>query len=646
MMFILRVKNHRFLLQLITLTILSVPASSQSKKEMKEIFKQAETHYLYEEYDLANQLYILLENPENLNILYKIGTCYLNIPDEKEKAIPYLEAAVKNTSYEANVKSFKEKRAPLDTYFYLAKAYMINNELDKSLNTFRTFKNLTRKAEKKGGMENLEFVDQQIQACNNAIRYLRNPSMITNILLGADFSQGSMNERPVISFDGTTLVYTEERGMVNVILFSKKIRDQWQPPVEITDQLGAGEDCSSCSLNRDGTELYLYKNDNFDGNIYSSRYSYGKWSRIEKLNKNINTRFYESHASVTSDGKRLYFTSNREGGQGGLDIYMSETDASGDWGMPVNLGANVNTPYNEDNPFVTVNDSLLYFCSEGHSSMGGFDNFKSRKTSYGWGTPQNMGIPVNSTDDDKFFQPINNGMNAIYSMKTDYKKREIFYLGLGGMNVNKIYKIEGNLWLNDAALAPNKNYYILILNRVSGETLYRTSPEKPSGSYAIDVGPGDFRIIYSGDEYFPRSIDTAIRSNNPAKVISLDVTLVRDSSLIASEYNRINLAGIPGVAAVDSSILIRNLNVLNVTDGPEDEQDVLYYTVQVMALYNPVDASYFRYITDMKVMYNERDRFYRYTSGQFKTREEARALRLELIRKGYPDEIFIKKVLR
>ncbi|MBI5008072.1 MAG: hypothetical protein HZB98_00105, partial [Bacteroidia bacterium] len=80
---------------------------------MKDIFAQAESYFLYEEYELANQLYLLLETPENLNIKYKIGTCYLNIPGEKEKAIPYLEEAVKNAAYDSKTTTLKEQRAPL-----------------------------------------------------------------------------------------------------------------------------------------------------------------------------------------------------------------------------------------------------------------------------------------------------------------------------------------------------------------------------------------------------------------------------------------------------------------------------------------------------------------------------------------------------
>ncbi len=623
-------------LQLLTLIIFPVAASAQSTKELKEIFAQAESYYLYEEYDLANQLYIIMENPENLSLSYKIGTCYLNIPDEKEKAIPYLEAAVKNAVYDAKAGSFKERRAPLDAYFYLGKAYMVNNQLEKGLSTLQTFANLARDLEGKGKMENLEFVDQQMLACKNAIMFEENPVPLTKKTLGPGFSEGSMNENPAVSFDGNTIAYTERRGLVNVILFSKKVRGKWQNPVEITDQLNAGEDCSTCSLNENGTELFLYKTDMFDGNIYSSRYVDDKWTPIVKLNKNINTKFYESHAAVSADGKRLFFTSNRDGGEGGLDIYVSEKDAEGEWGVPVNLGKAVNTPYNEDNPFIIASDSALYFCSEGHNSMGGYDNFKSTKLGNEWKKPESLGYPVNTTDDDKFFQPSNNGMTAYYSMKTDYKKRDIFYLGLGGVDVNQIYEIAGNFRLNDTAFAAKKNYNIHIIGKTSGDTLYRSSPDKASGLYSISVAPGSFRIAYSGDSYITQTIDTTIIQDNPDLLINLDVTLEPVA------YEKINLAAIPVVLEIDSSILIRNMLVSNVDDVIDS--DVLYYTVQVMALYNPVDVSYFKRIDDMKVMYSEVDRFYRYTTGRFATREEAAAHIKELKRKGYPDDIFIKKV--
>ena len=644
-----RAKITVFLMQLIILAVIPFAVSAQSPGEMRQIFAKAESYYLYEEYELANQLYLLLDTAGNLNIKYKVGNCYLNIPGEKQKAIPYLEDAVKGASYEAKPTSYKEKRAPLDAYFSLAKAYMIDNQLDKALETFQTFRKLARETASKGGMKNLDYIDQQIQACKNAIQYKQNPTIFSKKSMGSDFNQGSINENPAVSFDGNTMVYTERRGMVNAIFYSKKERGKWQAPIEITAALNAGEDCSSSSLNNDGTELFLYKTGNYDGEIYSSKFVNGAWTPIKKLNHNINTKFYESHASISADGKKLYFTSNRDGGQGNLDIYVSEKDATGDWGPAVNLGAAINTPFNEDTPFITANDSVLYFSSEGHSSMGGFDNFKSQRIGNVWKTPVNLGYPINTTDDDKFFQPVNNGQNAYYSMTTDYKKKEIFYLGMGKTDVNQLFEIRGKFSLQDTTITFDENYSIHLLNRTTGDTLDVGFPNKFTGLYSFIVAPGKFKLFYKGLGYFTQEVDTAITQDNPSTTLNIDISLVRDTTVKRTikapvVYEKIDLSQIPTVASVDTSLLVRNLNVSDVGDVNVKDSDVLYYTVQVMALHNPVDVTYFKYISDMKVLYNDSDKFYRYTTGKFNTREEAYAHRQELIGKGYPEEIFIKKV--
>jgi hypothetical protein len=643
-----RLKIKIFLSQLIIMVVFPFALSAQSPGEMKQIFAKAESYYLYEEYELANQLYLLIDTTNNFNIQYKIGNCYLNIPGEKEKSIPYLKNAVKNTSYNSKTLSFKEKKAPLDAYFSLAKAYLINNELDKALNTLQTFDKLARETTSKGGMKNLDYIEQLIQACKNTIQFKDNPVPFSKKSMGSDFNQGSINDNPAISFDGNTIVYTEHRGMVNAIFWSKKERGKWQTPIEITKALNAGEDCSSSSLNYDGTQLFLYKTDNYDGAIYSSDYINGAWTQIKKLNKNINTKFYESHAAITSDGKKLYFTSNRDGGQGNLDIYVSEKDANNDWGPAVNLGSTINTPFNEDTPFITQNDSLLYFCSEGHNSMGGFDNYKSQRLENGWKTPVNLGVPLNTTDDDKFLQPVNNGQNAYYSMTTDYKKKEIFYLGMGGKDVNQFFEIKGRFSLRDTTVTFDENYSVHLINKTSGDTLDVGFPNKFTGLYSFTVTPGKFRLFYRGFGYVTQTIDTAIKQDNPSMALNIDVSLDRDLSVKRSNkpvvYEKINLSLIPTIAKVDTSLLIRNFKVSDVGDLNVKDSDVLYYTVQVMALHNPVDISFFKYISDLKVLYNDSDKFYRYITGKFPTREDANLLRLELIRKGYPEEIFIKKV--
>ncbi len=535
----------------ITGLLVLVPLSAQKKSELREIWLEAESHYLYGEFELANPLYLILNDlrPGNANIKYKIGNCYLNIFDEKPMAIPFLEDAVRNTSYSSKTGKLKEKRAPLDAYFSLANAYRITNRLDSALNTYRFFKQLISES---SAMQNQEFVNQQLQACNIAATQMGAPVNVLIQPLKEYINQGSVNDRPVVSFDGNTMAYTERRGLESVVFVTQREGDAWGTPTDITLEASMGTDCHTTSLNSDGTELYLFKNDNYDGNLYVTRFVQGRWAPIEKLNKNINTRFYESHAAISSDGRKLYFTSNREGGLGELDLWVSEKDVTDDWGIPVNLGNIVNTPYNEETPFISGDDNTLTFSSEGHGSMGGYDIFLSRHSAGIWGSPVNIGFPVSTTDDNIGFQPFNNGAYAFYSIMTGYKKKEIALV------------------------------------------TFNPPSDEPRDTVTISFDPAD----------------------------------------------------LPYLLQVDTSLLITNLTLRDVSDTDEEiDPDVLYYTVQVMALYNPVDPAYFEY-AEISVFYNIEDRFYRYTTGQFNAKRSAYEELNRLLRLGYPNDIFVKKVYR
>ncbi len=608
---------------------------------VREAFDDAEFFYLQEDFKEALSSYLKVYKrgyQKNANINFRIGVCYLNTTAEKEKAIPYLELASKKTNKTYTEGSLEEVNAPIDVCLYLGNAYRINGQLDNAIKAYESY---IQRVEDKTSNE-IDFAKQQIKSCNRAKELINKPIKVKITNIGKPINTSKANYSPFISSDGKTLAYMSSQAFYEAVMIARENNGKWTTD-NINPEIQSDGYHEVESLSPDGNTLFLTVHDNFESDIYISKYNGKTWSKAKKIDKTINSKEWESHVSISGDGKQLYIASNRKGSLGGVDIFVSDLDYSGEWGEPRNIGKEINTPLNEDNPFITTNDSALYFCSEGHNSMGGYDNFKSRRINSEWKKAENLGFPINTTDDDKFFQPANNGMNAFYSMKTDYKKRDIFYLGLGGLDVNQIYEINGNFRLNDASLDAEKTYSINILNKTSGDTLYKGSPDKTTGLYIISVAPGSFRLAYSAEGYFTRSIDTTIVQDNPELMITLDVTLERDSSLIEPVvYEKINLSAIPIVAAIDSSILIKNMNVSNVDDVIQS--DVLYFTVQVMALRNPVDVSYFKHISNMKVMYNEVDKFYRYTTGRFTTREEAEALRKELIRKGYPAEIFIKKV--
>ena len=213
--------------------MINVSLSGQSAEELRIIFTEAESHYLYGEYELANPLYLILNEymPGNANIRFKIGDCYLNIPDERSKAIPFLEAAAREADASARSENFRETKAPLEAWFSLATAYRINNELDKALNTYQTYLKLVTEADVR---VNTDFINQQIAACRNAIRQMEEPIGVQKTNLGPVINQGSVNFNPAVSYDGNTMVFTESRGLENAIFYTIKDRGVWQVPIEIT----------------------------------------------------------------------------------------------------------------------------------------------------------------------------------------------------------------------------------------------------------------------------------------------------------------------------------------------------------------------------------------------------------------------------
>ncbi len=218
---------------------------------------------------------------------------------------------------------------------------------------------------------------------------------------------------------------------------------------------------------------------------------------------------------------------------------------SGDWGPAINLGTTVNTKYNEDTPFITINDSLLYFSSEGHKGMGGYDVFRSSGTGSSWQSPENLGFPINSTDDDKFFQPFNNDENGFYSIATDYKKKEIFYITLTNSRLNRIYELSGKYSLKDTVVTFDEKNVIYLTDIATGDTLDTGYPDSKTGQYNFIVAPGRFRLIYTGPGYYPQRRDTAILKGTPARTIHLkDIILDKNPPLV---YEKLDLSDIPVV---------------------------------------------------------------------------------------------------
>jgi len=472
---------------------------SQTKEGARNNFYDAESWILFEAYQDALPLYqqLVKSYPDNSNFKYRIGQCYINIPGEKIKAISYLEEAVKNINPKYKEGKFSETGAPYDALYYLANAYRINNQIDKALTTYELFrKNLNPE------VYDTTVVNLQIQSCHNAMDLMKMPLYVKEKNLGSVINSSNNDFNPVVSDKEDLLVFSRSQAFYDALLYSKKVNGEWTDPVNMNELLKVDRDLFPTSISKDGKDLYLYSSADYDGIIYTSRFENGNWSPIVKLNDNINTKYWESHATISHDNKKLYFTSNRKGTYGGLDIYVSNRDSTGDWGPAVNLGPVINTPYNEESPFLSEDDKTLFFSSRGHFNMGGYDIFYSTLLSNGeWSVPLNVGYPLNTTDDDVFFKPLNQGYEGYMAKELPggLGKQDIYRIEIYSNDHPRKFFVRGMVKIADLINSMNDSIKISALNiKNPNQTIIVYSNPK-TGEYEFQLPQGDYQISYEGE---------------------------------------------------------------------------------------------------------------------------------------------------
>ncbi len=511
---------------------------SQDKSKIKEYFVEAEYYFLYEDYLEALPFYLKIENSNftNANIKYRIGLCYLYSELEKNKAVSYFEKASKSVTKDYNEGSFRETYAPEAVFYFLGKAYLINNKLDKAIDTYEKFINTLSEKE----IANIFYVNQEIRSCQNAKSMQQLPVYFKLVNLNEPINSRFSNKNPVISYDEEFLIYTSKQKFYDAVFFSKKVNDKWSSPMNITPQVGSDGNFYPSSISLDKKTLILFKDDVFGGDLYYSKFEEetGTWSKAEKFNKNINSKYWETHGCLSPDGKTLYFTSNRKEGYGGLDIFISKLDENGEWGEAKNLGPEINTPYNEETPFITADGNKLFFSSQGHYNIGGFDVFYALSTGKNkWSKPLNLGYPINTTDNDIFFVPTDNGQTAYISRISDR-----------GMAVSDIYKaflvdevrqdiihIDGIITLLDNVDEFVQNFKVTVINTETNDTIDQLIPGKEDGKYNIDLPIGKYKFIVNGDGYKEKTEEIFIDENFARNQLTINTELT-PSSVFEGKY--------------------------------------------------------------------------------------------------------------
>jgi tetratricopeptide (TPR) repeat protein len=568
---------------LLLMGIASLACLAQTSSRNAEMKLDADYYMMLKDYPRALDLYlkILRTEAENADIKHRIGICYLNSESEKARAIPYLEEAVQKVSAKYNPNSLKEENASFEAYFALGSAYRVNNELDKAIEAYTRFKEYLDKNDD----YNIRVADQYIRNCQLAREMQQKPVGFSAINLGNLINNEKANFNAVVSDDGTMLVYTSP-GRQGYEIFQAVYTDSgWAAPKNITTVLGTGKFMKTCDLSADGKILLLALEDPENSDIYRSVYNKGRWSKVEALGKTINTKGQETHASLSADGNTLYFTSNRKGGEGDLDIYRSSLNSKGEWGKPENLGRGVNTAFNEETPFVTDDGKYLYFSSEGHDGIGGYDVYRVELGRIGSGAV-NLGYPVNTTDNNLFYYPTGDGLSGYYAFAGDdsYGGRDVYAVSV----------------IPDAPAAAEQPVAVVV--------------EEPPVAEVTTVAEAE-----PVKETEAEQPVTAINTEQPAEAV----------------------AELPAVVAEDPVPELVVEEPIPTTPATISTPITSSYTVQIMALRKPVDFARFS-VQDVCVDYNA-DQWYRYSVGNTTDQQEAERLLAAMVEKGYRDAFIRRK---
>jgi outer membrane protein OmpA-like peptidoglycan-associated protein len=464
----------------------------------------------------------------NANLAFKLGVCYQSSRRYKDECVYYFNKAASSVSANYKGGSYKEKKAPVLAIKYLGDAYHLNYEFDKAIKTYEQFIAVMKQNKIEGKVVIAEAV-QEIEMCKTGKILVASPINIKIETLGNNLNSTYADYAPVISADQNTIFFTttrvETKGNIKDdggnntedIYMSNKINSVWSVAKSIGAPISTEGHEATVGISADGQTILIYKDDNGDGNIYSTSLNGDVWGVPIKLNENINSKHWEPSAAISADGSKLYFTSNKPGGFGGSDLYTSNRLPNGEWGKSENMGAAINTIYDEDGPFIHPDGVTLAFSSNGHSSMGGFDIFTSTRSVSGvWTNPANVGFPINTTDDDIYYVLSPDNKTAYFSSFREggIGEKDIYSAKFVDRKETPLTLMKGNVIDESGAAA--KNIEITVTDNETEVVLGVYKANSLTGQFMYILTPGkNYNITYHspGHLFYSENMEISLKTN-------------------------------------------------------------------------------------------------------------------------------------
>jgi outer membrane protein OmpA-like peptidoglycan-associated protein len=318
--------------------------------------------------------------------------------------------------------------------------------------------------------------------------------------LGTVVNTQYLEYAPTITADGKTLFFVSDRpGGVGGHDFwyttkAGRLDTVFADPVNLGRPINTPLNEGVASIAADGQTIFFTACNREDGlgdcDIYEAELDGSQWINVRNVSE-INSPEWDSQPSISSDGKTLYFVSNRPGALGGIgdaDIYISTKQSDGKWSAPRNLGAPINTGEREDSPFILPGGKVLYFSSAGHGGLGGLDFFSATLKSDGaWGTPENLGEPFNTGKDERFITlPAAGDIVYFASERTDKGNSGLLDIFMGILPPKTVtVLIKGRVY--DLCTNNNLPSEVYFVDAKKGDTLYTAKTTTSKGDYSFVI---------------------------------------------------------------------------------------------------------------------------------------------------------------
>lgn len=463
-------------------------------------------------------------NPDNAELNCKVGVCLLNGP-MPASALPLLQRA-----------AVLDPALPR-VHYLLGYALQLNARWAEAIAAYQRHAEIIRRTPDPDRTYNM--VEKRVLECRSGMELMNAPAkaMVSNI--GGPVNSPAAEYGALLDGKGN-LYFTSRRpqttgGKLNKVnnswfedVFHSSWGAQgWSTPQPLAGLVNGPRNDATVSLSPDGRRMVVYRDERNGGDLYTTDMEGSAWSQPVPMPPVVNSPAQESSAWRSADGNWLYFVSSREGGFGGSDIYRCPWDWKlASWGAAENLGPDVNTMYDEEGVYAPGDGSTIYFASQGHSSMGGYDLFKASFADGRWSRPENLGWPINSPGDDQFLVLMPDGNSGYFSSVRP-----------GGMGEDDIYRVDftpvGNVEATallatmgtGVPMAEDEEERLRLIGFIKGlrmmepveavvalmslnepEVYTRMSTDPSTGRYAVEVPPGkEYAVHVTAKGYLPHS---------------------------------------------------------------------------------------------------------------------------------------------